>query len=165
MMQRIILALLVVNTLVAAGSAYVSYQVLSRPQAAGVPIAQDTASESSEADTSAAVVNSAEAEEYKFFPIEKVIVSLQGDGREHYFVLDLVLQADVDTDNKKLQQIDPMVRNSVVAHLSSMAFNQLRAMPIAELQTNLEKVVQADFASRQVIQPFAHVLVSKLVVQ
>jgi len=153
LMQRIILAVLVTNTLVAAGSAYISFQVLSRP----------AAETSSSAEAIAATPG--EAEEYKFFPIEKVIVSLQGEDREHYFVLDLVLQADVDTDNKKLQQIDPMVRNSVVAHLSSMAFSQLRAMPIAELQTSLEKVVQADFSTRQIIQPFAHVLVSKLVVQ
>ena len=165
MMQRIILALLVVNTLVAAGSAYTSYQVLSRPHTSSAPVTSSAEDKTSETTSSAAEVNSDDAEEYKFFPIEKVIVSLQGDGREHYFVLDLVLQADIDTDNKKLQQIDPMVRNSVVAHLSSMAFNQLRSMPIAELQTSLEKVVQADFASRQVIQPFAHVLVSKLVVQ
>jgi flagellar protein FliL len=160
MMQRIILALLVVNTLVAAGSAYISFQVLSRPQAASVPVA------TSEGDVaSASVQSTGEAEEYTFFPIEKVIVSLQGEGREHYFVLDLVLQAEQDTDNKKLKQIDPVVRNSVVAHLSTMSFNTLRAMPIAELQTSLEKVVQADFASRQIVQPFAHVLVSKLVVQ
>lgn len=165
MMQRIILALLVVNTLVAAGSAYTSYQVLSRPHTNSAPVTSSAEDKTSETTSPAAEVNSDDAEEYKFFPIEKVIVSLQGDGREHYFVLDLVLQADIDTDNKKLQQIDPMVRNSVVAHLSSMAFNQLRSMPIAELQTSLEKVVQADFASRQVIQPFAHVLVSKLVVQ
>jgi flagellar FliL protein len=156
LMQRIILVLLVINTLVAAGSAYISFQVLSRPE---------TVTTDDSAEETATAAAPGEAEEYKFFPIEKVIVSLQGEDREHYFVLDLVLQADVDTDNKKLQQIDPMVRNSVVAHLSSMAFNQLRAMPIAELQSSLEKVVQADFASRQVIQPFAHVLVSKLVVQ
>lgn len=92
-------------------------------------------------------------------------MSLQGEGREHYFVLDLVLQSDIETDNKKLKQIDPMVRNSVVAHLSTMSFNTLRAMPIAELQASLEKVVLADFASRNIVQPFAHVLVSKLVVQ
>ncbi|WP_225318864.1 flagellar basal body-associated FliL family protein [Cellvibrio sp. KY-GH-1] len=160
MMQRIILALLVVNTLVAAGSAYISFQVLSRPQVSSVPVAADGSVENS-----SSVATSGEAEEYTFFPIEKVIVSLQGEGREHYFVLDLVLQAEQDTDNKKLKQIDPVVRNSVVAHLSLMNFNTLRAMPIAELQSSLEKVVQADFASRQIVQPFAHVLVSKLVVQ
>ena len=156
MMQRIILVLLVVNTLVAAGSAYISFQVLSRPAVASSAVEGGDA----EAEASAS-----EATEYQFFPIEKVVVSLQGDDREHYFVLDLVLQAEVDTDKKKLQQIDPMVRNSVVAHLSTMAVAQLRTMPISELQTSIEQVVQTDFASRQVIQPFAHVLISKLVVQ
>lgn len=156
MMQRIILALLVVNTLVAVGSAFISFQVLSRPQVSAI-------TDNGAANTPAG--NSKKAEEYKFFPIEKVIVSLPGEKREHYFVLDLVLQADVDMDVKKLKQIDPAVRNSVVAHLSSMAFDDLRAMPIGELQASLESVVRADFASRNIIQPFAHVLVSKLVVQ
>ena len=158
MMQRIILALLVVNTLVAAGSAYISFQVLSRPQALSAPAASN--------DPQAPLAANAEAaEEYMFFPIEKVIVSLQGEDREHYFVLDLVLQADIDTDNKKLKQIDPAVRNSVVAYLSSMAFSELRALPIADLQTSLEEVVRTDFANRQIVQPFTHILVSKLVVQ
>jgi flagellar FliL protein len=158
MMQRIILALLVVNTLVAAGSVYINYQVLSRPQAMGESV-------STNEEKGSVVVSSGAAEEYKFFPIEKIIVSLPGEGREHYFVLDLVLQADVDTDNKKLKQIDPMVRNSAVANLSSMAFSELRAMPIAELQKMLEKSIRADFSSRQIVQPFNNVLVSKLVVQ
>lgn len=166
LMQRIILALVVINTLVAAGSAYVSYQVLSRPQVQSVSNANASANESGESTAETTpIAEPGKPEEYKFFPIEKVIVSLQGEGREHYFVLDLVLQAEKDTDNKKLQQIDPMVRNSVVAHLSSMAFSELRAMPITELQTRLEQIVQADFSNRQVVQPFAHVLVSKLVVQ
>jgi flagellar protein FliL len=158
MMQRIILALLVINTLVAGGSAFISFKVLSRPQVNSVVVAPADGH-------SAEVATAGEAEEYKFFPIEKVIVSIQGDGREHYFVLDLVLQADEGTDSKKLQQIDPMIRNSVVAHLSAMTFDQLRAQSIPDLQSRLEKAVKADFASRQVIQPFAHVLVSKLVVQ
>ncbi len=164
MMQRIILGLLVVNTLIAAGSIYLSLQVLSRPQAVATAAAV-TSTTDANPDATALAASVGEAAEYQFFPIEKVIVSLQGDGREHYFVLDLVLQADMETDKKKLQQIDPMVRNSVVSHLSTMQVTQLRTMPIAELQTTLEKVVQTDFAARQVIQPFAHVLVSKLVVQ
>lgn len=159
MMQRIILALLVVNTLIAAGSAYISFQLLSRSPSVNAP-AMATFDEENQSG-----VDSRKAEEYTFFSIEKVIVSLQGEGREHYFVLDLVLQADVDTDNKKLKQIDPMVRNSVVANLSSMAFSELRAMPIAELQKKLEKSIRADFSSRQIVQPFNNVLVSKLVVQ
>ena len=162
LMQRIILAMLLINTLVAAGSAFISFKALENSQHSGTPVA---AGSTGADEKSGSATSASETEEYRFFPIEKVIVSLQGDGREHYFVLDLVLQADMDTDEKKLQQIDPMVRNSVVAHLSSLAFSQLRTMPITELQASLEQVVQADFSNRQVFQPFAHVLVSKMVVQ
>lgn len=156
LMQRIILAVLVLNTLVAAGSALFSYQLFQRSSlvaaVGGTP-------------ADAPKPAPGKAEEYKFFPVQKVIVSLQDAGHEHYFVLDLVLQAELDTDSKKLEQIDPMVRNSVVAYLSSLNFTALRAMPITELQTALEKTVQSDFSNRQVTQPFVHVLVSKLVVQ
>ncbi|MFN9587569.1 MAG: flagellar basal body-associated FliL family protein, partial [Pseudomonadaceae bacterium] len=92
-------------------------------------------------------------------------VSLKGEHREHYFVLDLVLQADLETDPKKLEQIDPMVRNSVVAHLSAMTFEKLRGMPIPELQGTLESALFDDFASKKLAMPFANVLVSKLIVQ
>ena len=69
------------------------------------------------------------------------------------------------TDPKKLEQIDPMVRNSVVAHLSAMTFESLRAMPIPELQGKLESALFDDFASKKLAMPFANVLVSKLIVQ
>lgn len=160
LMQRIILVVLVLNSLVVAASAYLSYQLNANllSQSAGLVSAANPTG-------SPVAPRPGKAEEYKFFAIQKIIVSLPGEGREHYFVLDLVLQANRDTDDKKLQQIDPMVRNSVVAHLTSMTVNQLRSLPITELQAKLEEVVLADFASRQVVQPFAHVLVSKLVVQ
>lgn len=155
-MPRVILLLLILNIAVTvAGFAFTYSLQKARPAAV------------SGVDGEAAAVAEAEVEltEYTFFPIEKIIVSLQGEGREHYFVLDLVLQADVKADVKKLEQIDPMVRTSVVAHLSSMSFSELRSMPIPELQALLEKALLADFASKKLVLPFAHVLVSKLITQ
>jgi len=163
LMQRIILAVLVINTLVAAGSALFSFQLFQRVSAQGGPAIISPAAAGETAG--AAMVKGGKPEEYKFFPVQKVIVSLQDAGHEHYFVLDLVLQAEQDTDSKKLEQVDPMVRNSVVSYLSGLNFGALRAMPIPELQIALEKTVLADFANRGVANPFAHVLVSKLVVQ
>lgn len=155
-MPRVILLLLILNIAVTVAGFAFTYSLLkARPVAV------------SGVDGEAAAVAEAEVEltEYTFFPIEKIIVSLQGEGREHYFVLDLVLQADVKADVKKLEQIDPMVRTSVVAHLSSMSFSDLRSMPIPELQALLEKALLADFASKKLVLPFAHVLVSKLITQ
>lgn len=156
-MPRITLLLIIFNTLVVIGASVFNYATLKSMQTGQAVLG-----------ISAGNANAAEEEangEYRFFPIEKVIVSLQGESREHYFVLDLVLQADLETDPKKLEQIDPMVRNSVVAHLSSMTFEKLRGMPIAELQSSLEGALFDDFASKKLAMPFANVLVSKLIVQ
>src|SRR5690606_15174183 len=98
--------------------------------------------------------------EYTFFPVQKIILSLRGAEQEHYFVLDLVLQAELDTDKKKLEQADPMVRSSTVAYLSSLRFEELRALQIPDLQQRLEQALLADFAARKVVAPFQHVLVS-----
>ncbi len=157
-MPRIILLMLVLNTAIALGGLAFNYSMLKTLQAGGGVANGEPSEGRTEAEAE-------EASEYTFFPIEKVIVSLPGKGREHYFVLDLVLQAELDTDRKKLEQVDPMVRNSVVAHLSTLSFDQLRGLPITELQGTLEKVLLDDFASKKVAVPFVHVLVSKLIVQ
>lgn len=155
-LPRIIVILLLINTLILIGGITLVYTMMQPLQAA--------AQLQPNADGSASVAKQPN-KEYQFFPINKIIISLQEDGREHYFVMDLVLQTAIDEDSKKLEQIDPMVRNSVVSHLSGLPFSQLRAMPIADLQTTLEEVLTQDFANRNLAQPFAHVLVSKLIVQ
>ncbi|MFP5340981.1 MAG: flagellar basal body-associated protein FliL, partial [Gammaproteobacteria bacterium] len=106
-----------------------------------------------------------EPSEYEFYAIPKVIVSVRGDGREHYFVLDLALQADLSDEPKKFEQAEPLVRNSVVGYLSSLPFDELRGLKISELQERLETILFADFASKNAAVPFKHVLVNKLIVQ
>lgn len=156
-MPRVLLLLVIFNTLVVVGGTIFNYAMLKSMQTGQAVLGISAGNAGSEAEEA----NS----EYRFFPIEKVIVSLKGEHREHYFVLDLVLQADLETDPKKLEQIDPMVRNSVVAHLSAMTFEKLRGMPIPELQGTLESALFDDFASKKLAMPFANVLVSKLIVQ
>lgn len=156
-MPRVILLMLVLNMAIAlGGTAFNYHQLESLRRSVAAPVGAAGTEAASEPEETA---------EYTFFPIEKVIVSLQGEGREHYFVLDLVLQADIEAEAKKLAQLDPMVRNSAVAYLSGLRFDELRGMPIAELQAALEKALFDDFASKKLAAPFVHVLVSKLIVQ
>ncbi|MCY1341970.1 Flagellar basal body-associated protein FliL [compost metagenome] len=161
-MPRIMLLILLLNTAIAAGGVVLNYQLL-KPLAGATPAA--ARSDKAEIAADAEALEEGERAEYTFFPVNKIVVSLPGDGREHYFVVDLVLQADIETEKKKLEQIDPMVRNSAVAHLSAMKFDELRGKPIPELQASLEQALLGDFASRKVAAPFDHVLVSKLIVQ
>jgi flagellar protein FliL len=156
-MPRIILFMLVVNTLLAVGGIGTSAFLYLNMQ----EIAQSSGAEGQQQRPEPPK----ERAEYLFHPVDKVIVSLPGEEREHYMVFDLVLQADVKTDKKKLEQIDPMVRNSAVAHFSAQGFQVLRSQPIEQLQVALEKAVLAEFENRGVIVPFSHVLISKMVVQ
>lgn len=156
---RLVLLMFVLNIAVVLGGLFVNYKMiqgatLGASQSATEAKAEEPGEEEEQ-----------EPAEYVFVPVQKVIVSLPGDGREHYFVLDLVLQAEFGTDPKKLEQVDPMVRSSVVANLSAMRFEELRALQIPQLQEKLEQVLLADFASRKVATPFQHVLVSKMIVQ
>ncbi|MNZ99745.1 Flagellar protein LafL [compost metagenome] len=156
---RLVLLMFVLNIAVVLGGVFVNYKMIqSATLGAAAPAAEGQ-------EEAAAEEEEEEPVEYVFVPVEKVIVSLPGDGREHYFVLDLVLQAEFGTDPKKLEQVDPMVRSSVVANLSAMRFDELRALQIPQLQQKLEAELLADFASRKVATPFQHVLVSKMIVQ
>lgn len=163
-MTRIVLIMLVLNTVIALGSVFLNYQMFTSIRAQ----AQAPAATANPDDPNAPIDRSiakGDEKEFVFHTVEKIIVSLQEEGREHYFVFDVVLQAEEKTDPKKLESLDPMVRSSVVAKLSQMSFSQLRAMPINELQTHLENTLLDDFASKKIVAPFAHVLVSKLIVQ
>lgn len=155
-LPRIILVVVILNTLLLIGSAGLNYHLLSQG-ALGAGSAAPI--------SGAGSVESQANREYQFFPVEKIIVNLRGENRERYFVLDLVLQAELETDAHRLEQIDPIVRNSVVANLSAMSFEELRAMSISDLQGRLELALDADLVTKRLNKPFAHVLVSKMIVQ
>lgn len=165
-MTRTVLIMLVLNTVIALGSVFINYKMFTsiRAQAQEPAVAAIANPDGSAAPVDRNVADE-DAKEYVFHTVEKIIVSLQEEGREHYFVFDVVLQAEENTDPKKLENLDPIVRSSVVAKLSQLSFNQLRAMPMTELQTLLENTLLDDFASKKIVAPFAHVLVSKLIVQ
>lgn len=103
--------------------------------------------------------------EFVFLPVEKIILSLPGREREHYFVLDVVLQGPAGTDKKKLEQVVPMVRSSVAANLSTLQADELRALGFEALRQRLEEGLNADFAARNAAKPFDNLLVSKLIAQ
>lgn len=156
MMPRIILAVLVFNILLTSGSLFLSYAIIQTMEPKEGALAAVFSRKPEEKDAN---------KEYVFFPIEKIIVSLADAGREHYFVLDLVLQSEVTTDVEALKKIDPMVRSSVVSRLSAMPFAKLRAMPISEVQSMLDTSLREDFSKNKIAVPFASILVSKLIVQ
>ncbi|WP_236172146.1 flagellar basal body-associated FliL family protein [Pseudomonas pseudonitroreducens] len=157
---RLVLLMLIVNIAVVLGGVFVNYQMIKSASLAPAAAASDK-----EAAKEDATEEEQESAEYLFVPVEKIIVSSRGEDREHYFVIDLVLQARAEQERKKLESVAPMVRSSVVANLTPEKFEVLRAMPIGEVQARLEKAVIDDFATRKVVVPFEHVMLSKMIVQ
>lgn len=161
-MSKIILAVVLLNTLVSFASLYFSYSVRSQGSDTVVGTLFEPVESGVDARAPTKAVN---LEEVVFHPVNKIIVSISGEAREHYFVLDLALYGAGKTNPKDLEKIEPLVRNSVVSALSAKNFQQLRKQSIAELQNELQQVLRHDFASLGVPRPFSQVLVSKLVVQ
>ena len=149
--SRLVLLMLLLNVVTVAGGVGVSYWLLKPESGAIAGAASETPP--------------VKPLRYEFFPVEKIIVSVRGDGREHYFVPDLALQAEASDKPKDFAPAEPIVRNSVVAYLSSLTYEELRGMHISELQQRLEVVLFDDFASKNAAVPFEHVLVNKLLVQ
>lgn len=148
--SRLVLLMLLLNVLTVAGGVGVSYWLL-KPGLEGA--------------AEASVAEPREPTEYQFHAVEKIIVSKRGADREHYFVIDLALQAEASKEPVNFEQAEPIVRNSVVAYLSGLALDELRGLPISELQSRLEKVLLDDFASKNAVVPFRHVLINKLIAQ
>lgn len=149
--SRLVLVMLVLNIVTVTGGVGAAYWLLKSDQGG-------SASEGLAAKP-------ADLVEYEYYPVSKIIVGVRGEAREHYFVLDLVLQAKATGDKIPFAHAEPLVRNSVVSYLSGLSFEELRALQIPEIQSRLESNLLTDFSSRSAAVPFEHVLISKLIVQ
>lgn len=156
-LPRAVLIIVILNSLVLIGSTGLNFYLLGEARS-GAALAGTESAEK-------AAPPQASSKDYQFFPVERIIVNLRGDQRERYFVLDLALQADVKVPGSRLEQLEPVVRNSVIASLSAMEFEVLRNLPISDLQRQLEDALKADLDARQLAHPIEHVLISKMIVQ
>jgi flagellar FliL protein len=153
-MSRVILLVVGLNTVISLGSAVFGYLSFNGHLGGTAQTAAVTGEEARR-----------EISEYAFYRIEKIVVNLPGEDRERYFVLDLALQVDTKAHASTFKQIEPMVRNSVIASLSSLKFAELREMPINDVQARLSADLNQDFAAKGLDLPFSGILISKLLVQ
>lgn len=154
-MPRVILLVVGLNTVITLGSVVFGYVYLRSHSTAGleqvqqidkVPVPQDPA-------------------DYVFYPVDKIVVNLRDEDREHYFVLDLALQGGAEQSVSAFKQAELLVRNAVVGSLSTLPFNQLRALSLTDLQSRLEDDLRKSFSAKGLDIPFSSVLVSKMLVQ
>lgn len=103
--------------------------------------------------------------DFDFYTVEKIIIGVPGEEKQHYFILDLVLQAEPGADKKRINNVLPAVRSAVVSYLSDKTYDGIRYRPFHVLQAELEAAILRDFSHKNIAVPFEHVLVSKLIAQ
>ncbi|WP_064601654.1 flagellar basal body-associated FliL family protein [Photobacterium sp. J15] len=101
-----------------------------------------------------------------FLPLTKFVVSVPGDDRLHYLMLELSIMSYNQEQLDLVQEFMPVVRNAIITLLSELHYNDLTQPGIMEpLQVALREKVQKvmnDMASSNGID---QVLITKLVVQ
>lgn len=154
-MPRVILLVVGLNTVITLGSVVFGYWYLRSHSTAGHEQVHQI-------DKAAVTLDPAD---YVFYPVDKIVVNLRGEDREHYFVLDLALQGDAEQSVSVFKQAELLVRNAVVGSLSTLPFNQLRALSLTDLQSRLEEDLRKSFSAKGLDIPFTSVLVSKMLAQ
>ena len=151
--SRVILLAVGLNTIITVGAVVLGYVYLA-PAAVSGSMAQSVAEEEPR-----------KVSDFTFYPVEKIVVNLPGEKREHYFVIDLALQAEAKVPASTFKNIEPLVRSSVIALLSPLKFAELRRLGVADVQKRIQEQLKEDFESKGLGVPFTNVLVSKLLVQ
>lgn len=101
-----------------------------------------------------------------FLPLDKFVVSISGEDRLHYLMLELSIMSYSQEQLDLVEEYLPVVRNAIISLLSEQHYNDL-AQPgvIKPLQVALREKVQTvmnDMASSNGID---QVLITKMVIQ
>ncbi|ELR67088.1 Flagellar biosynthesis protein FliL [Photobacterium marinum] len=101
-----------------------------------------------------------------FLPLTKFVVSIPGDDRLHYLMLELSIMSYNQEQLDLVEEYRPVVRNGIITLLSELHYNDLTQPGVMEpLQVALRERVQKvmnDMASSNGID---QVLITKMVVQ
>lgn len=101
-----------------------------------------------------------------FINLERFVISVQGEDRLHYMMLELSLMTYNSQFETQVQEFMPLVRNSIVTELSHEDFAKLTAPDaVATLQDKLLVAIRATMQKMTGESAVDKVLITKLVVQ
>jgi flagellar FliL protein len=109
----------------------------------------------------------AEHKEYKYITLDKVIVMLRrtpGEAVSHYLSADLVI-ATSDKQEKETKEHLPMLRSVAVQALSAFPMAKAEAMTVDQFAVEINRAFAASYAKDGKEQPFANVMIGKLIIE
>lgn len=119
------------------------------------------------ADTSMFTSKEKESEEVKkFIEVKNILVSVNSEMQEqHYMLIDLAFAATDDEGEKKINDMAPAIRGATVALISSMNYEELRALSMDAMRQKLQAEYTICFKKLHTATPFTDVIISKMVYQ
>ncbi|MGL5990719.1 MAG: flagellar basal body-associated FliL family protein [Plesiomonas sp.] len=101
-----------------------------------------------------------------FINLDRFVISIQGEDRLHYMMLELSLMSYSNRFETQVQEFMPLVRNTVVTELSHEDFTKLTAPDaVAVLQDKLLVALRSTIQKMTGENAIDKVLITKLVVQ
>ncbi|MGL6002578.1 MAG: flagellar basal body-associated FliL family protein [Plesiomonas sp.] len=101
-----------------------------------------------------------------FINLDRFVISVQGEDRLHYMMLELSLMTYSNRFETQVQEFMPLVRNTVVTELSHENSANLTAPDaVAVLQDKLLTAIRASMQKMAIESAVDKVLITKLVVQ
>lgn len=119
------------------------------------------------ADTAEAPPPKPKPSTFRYVTLDKIIVMLRsqaGDPLAHYMAVDLVFQADLAQEKAVKDQL-PLLRSVAVKALSEYTLDKASALSIEQLATELNAAYQARYKADGIEQPFAEVMIGKLIIE
>lgn len=114
-----------------------------------------------------AVTPEADEHNYKYISLDKVIVMLRGRPGEpmsHYLAVDLVFKTPEDRE-KAVKEHLPLLRSVAVRSLSSYTMDKAGLMTIDQFAVDINRAFAESYKREQREQPFAEVMISKLIIE
>ena len=105
---------------------------------------------------------------YRYVTLDKVIVMLRSQAGEplaHYMAVDLVFKAEGPEKEKAVKDQLPLLRSVAVQALSSYTLDKASSLTVEELTKEMGTAYAARYSADHIEQPFAEVLIGKLIIE
>ena len=106
------------------------------------------------------------SKEPRFHTLDKIIVSIKGEKRSHFVMLELAIETRRPEQMKNIDHYLPVVQNAMIKVFSQKSLDELQqADAIEYLQAEAKQTLLETFAKTDLVRDIDDVLVTKFVVQ
>ncbi len=107
-----------------------------------------------------------EVEVAKFYPLDKFVISIQGDEYSHYLLLELAIKTRSKDAEFTLSQADSVIKNSLMKMFSTKHFNELNdTKRFDPLQKEAKSILSAVLAQNDFNIELEEVLFTRMIIQ